>query len=77
MLDQKYLYAMELHETLTVTHFEMKKGRTVVEVLRVPGGWIYSHLVTSSDHHSAVFNTTFVPYSNEYWKNPNPSDAHP
>lgn len=47
------IYAMSLHETI-----HLNNGYTV---MRVPGGWLYSH----KDPHDNVVET-FVPFSNEF-----------
>lgn len=57
----KSLYAMQLHEIITVD------GHT--EVLRVPGGWIYEIY----DGGSNISQMVFVPFNNEFMGKPEPT----
>lgn len=53
------LYGMKLHECK-----ELWKG---MEVVRVPGGWLYN---TYQENGTGGYDQTmcFVPYNNEYWE---------
>ena len=51
------IYALELHETK-----EVSDGSLFVQVLRVPGGWIY-HAFDKSHN---ILSSLFVPFNNEF-----------
>lgn len=50
-MEDKDLYSMKLHDIISV------KG-TTLQILRVPGGWIYIN--TNTGHQ------TFVPFDNQF-----------
>lgn len=52
-MDYYDLYHMKLHEKKIINHEYM--------VLRVPGGWVYSHMRLDKE----AISTTFVPESSE------------
>lgn len=54
----KDIYNLDLHERVLVD--QNKKGSTSLEVLRVPGGWIYTQKHTR-DH----YQSTFVPFNKQ------------
>ena len=52
----KTIYDLELHEFLII----LDKGAYFVEVQRVPGGWVYSHV------DETCREIVFVPFHNEF-----------
>lgn len=56
-LDPKELYSMKLGDTLNV-------GPSL-QILRVPGGWIYYHIYYHTNWGQEV-GSTFVPFNNEF-----------
>jgi hypothetical protein len=52
------LHSLGLHESMNPL-----EG---VIVLRVPGGWIYTIKVNINNVGESVFNTVFVPYSEDF-----------
>ena len=55
-MDNKVLYWMGLHDT--------KKLHNCAEIMRVPGGWIYSQWDSNQDN--SGINQVFVPFNNEF-----------
>ena len=56
----KELLAMELHKTTTVGDHEFTDGsKARLEILRVPGGWVYSFSINSAT--TDTISQTFVP----------------
>jgi hypothetical protein len=54
------LYKMNLHEKIFVESYE---------VLRVPGGWIYTTKEKKSAHVSEALTSVFVPMNSEFnWR---------
>ena len=54
------IYDMELHEKLTPAI----KG-SIIDIIRVPGGWIYSTYSMSNDNYWSV-SSVFVPFNDEF-----------
>jgi len=59
---EKNIYEMKLHEVIEILIDEYGAGRVSCQVLRVPGGWIYS--IYSLKHGNS--STKFIPYNNEF-----------
>jgi len=49
----KNIYEMKLHESIVIGYYE---------ILRVPGGWVYTHFEEDAKIESSVF----VPFNNEF-----------
>lgn len=62
MPNKTSLYEMQLGDYLVL-------GEMNMQILRVPGGWIFSSLTTAND--CLPFGTVFVPFNNEFQEQPN------
>lgn len=63
--EDKAIYDLELHETLTVYTEETKGNNQDTQrfhITRVAGGWIYSQVVGVNNSVSQIF----VPFDNEF-----------
>jgi hypothetical protein len=56
MSDSKDLYSMKLHESISIN--------TVLDIVRVPGGWIYRTGIDNGNGYD--LSQSFVPYHNEF-----------
>jgi hypothetical protein len=59
MSKEKTIYDLGIHESLIV----ISNQHTEIDVMRVPGGWIYGNLLTY--HGVKTYTSTFVPFSKE------------
>lgn len=66
------IYSMKLHEQLT---FQLP-NHAGIQVVRVPGGWLYTqffhYMLPNSEHHNHPYTenyaptTVFVPFDNQF-----------
>lgn len=61
-IDQHEIYTMKLHSTVSVSKY--------LDVLRVPGGWIYHWKIPFGHNNPQVF----VPFNNEFMEEVNDSN---
>lgn len=65
-VDQGILYKMKLHERITLSRY--------LDVIRVPGGWIYESWTYESTlygNKTSSASSVFVPYNKEFQSNVN------
>jgi len=53
------VHVMKLHDTLTPSSLD-------VQIVRVPGGWIYNTYSSRGNDGEYSFSGVFVPFSNEF-----------
>lgn len=70
-INEKSIYELELHESVTIDVTRTKYHVSQTEVIRVPGGWIYISAAVIERpfvKFSTNLSKVFVPYSEELKK---------
>ena len=52
------IYDLKLHERTQINN--------CIDIMRVPGGWLYETIASGTQNEGRVWNVVFVPFDNEF-----------